>query len=80
MRPLILLLAALVPVAAQTPASETGFVQLFNGSYAMGEGVGNWDGHRTLVADYSRHGPILDRPCAALLRDLKQRGLLDDNQ
>ncbi|MFO0863611.1 MAG: hypothetical protein U0744_02945 [Gemmataceae bacterium] len=26
------------------------FVQLFNGSYAMGEGVGNWDGHKTLVA------------------------------
>ena len=23
------------------------FVQLFNGAYAMGEGVGNWDGHRT---------------------------------
>ena len=24
------------------------FVQLFNGSYAMGEGVGNWDGHKAL--------------------------------
>jgi hypothetical protein len=54
------------------------FVQLFNGSYAMGEGVGNWDGHRTIVADYNRHGPILDRPCAALLRDLKACGLLDE--
>jgi hypothetical protein len=54
------------------------FVQLFNGSYAMGEGVGNWDGHRTLVADYNRHGPILDQPLAALVRDLKLRGLLDD--
>jgi hypothetical protein len=54
------------------------FVQLFNGSYAMGEGVGNWDGHRTIVADYNRHGPIFDQPCAALLRDLKQRGLFDD--
>jgi uncharacterized protein (DUF1501 family) len=54
------------------------FVQLFNGSYAMGEGVGNWDGHRILHSDYSRHGPILDQPCAALIRDLKQRGLLDD--
>jgi hypothetical protein len=54
------------------------FVQLFNGSYAMGEGVGNWDGHRTIVADYNRHGPILDQPLAALLRDLKQRGLLDE--
>jgi hypothetical protein len=54
------------------------FVQLFNGAYAMGEGVGNWDGHRILFSDYSRHGPILDQPCAALLRDLKQRGLSDD--
>src|SRR5262249_32087908 len=24
------------------------FIQLFNGAYAMGEGVGNWDGHKTL--------------------------------
>jgi hypothetical protein len=54
------------------------FVELFNGSYAMGEGVGNWDGHRTIVADYNRHAPILDQPLAALLRDMKQRGLFDD--
>jgi len=54
------------------------FVQLFNGSYAMGEGVGNWDGHRSLVQQYSIHAPILDQPVAGLLRDLKQRGLLDD--
>jgi hypothetical protein len=54
------------------------FVQVFNGAYAMGEGVGNWDGHRQLKTDYDKHGPILDRPAAALLRDLKTRGLLDD--
>jgi hypothetical protein len=54
------------------------FVQLCNGSYAMGEGVGNWDGHRTIVSDYNRHAPIFDQPCAALLRDLKQRDLLDE--
>lgn len=54
------------------------FVQLFNGAYAMGEGVGNWDGHKQLKKDYDRHGPILDRPLAALLHDLKTRGLLDD--
>ena len=41
------------------------FVQLFNGAYAMGEGVGNWDGHQQLKTDYDRHGPILDRPVAA---------------
>lgn len=54
------------------------YVQLFNGSYAMGEGVGNWDGHKTLKKDYDRHGPILDQPAAALLIDLKERGLLKD--
>ena len=37
------------------------FVQLFNGAYAMGEGVGNWDGHKTLKSQYDVHGPILDR-------------------
>jgi hypothetical protein len=54
------------------------FVQVFNGAYAMGEGVGNWDGHRQLKTDYDRHGPILDRPAAALLMDMKERGLLKD--
>ena len=54
------------------------FVQLFNGAYAMGEGVGNWDGHKSLKQQYEVHAPILDQPAAALLIDLKSRGLLDD--
>jgi len=54
------------------------FVQLFNGAYAMGEGVGNWDGHKSLVQQYSVHGPVLDQPVAGLLADLKDRGLLAD--
>ncbi len=54
------------------------FVQVFNGAYAMGEGVGNWDGHKTLKSQYEVHAPILDQPAAALLGDLKQRGMLDD--
>jgi hypothetical protein len=54
------------------------FVQLFNGAYAMGEGVGNWDGHKSIKQQYDIHGPILDQPVAGLLRDLKQRGLLDE--
>jgi hypothetical protein len=54
------------------------FVELFNGSYAMGEGVGNWDGHRTLKSQYEIHAPILDKPAAALLTDLKRTGLLKD--
>lgn len=54
------------------------FVQLFNGSYAMGEGVGNWDGHKKIKEQYDIHAPIFDQPTAALLRDLKARGLLED--
>ena len=55
------------------------FVQIFNGAYQTGgEGVSNWDGHKTLHKQYSKHGPVLDQPAAALLRDLKQRGLLED--
>jgi hypothetical protein len=54
------------------------FVTLYNGAFAMGEGALNWDGHRQIKSDYDRHGPILDTPLAGLLRDLKQRGLLDD--
>ncbi|QEG43330.1 DUF1501 domain-containing protein [Roseimaritima ulvae] len=55
------------------------FVQIFNGAYQTGgEGVSNWDGHKHLQAQYSKHGPVLDQPTAALLRDLKQRGLLKD--
>jgi hypothetical protein len=55
------------------------FVQLFNGAYQTGgEGVSNWDGHKVLHEQYAKHGPVLDQPAAALIRDLKQRGLLDD--
>ncbi|MFP6873882.1 MAG: DUF1501 domain-containing protein [Verrucomicrobiales bacterium] len=53
------------------------FVQLFNGAYQTGgEGVSNWDGHKKIQAQYSIHGPVLDQPTAALLKDLKARGLL----
>lgn len=55
------------------------FVQLYCGASASGvDGLLNWDAHKTLRADYDRHGAILDQPTAALLQDLKQRGLLED--
>lgn len=53
------------------------FVQLFNGAYASGGDL-NWDGHSKLKEQYDKHGAILDQPAAALIRDLRQRGLLDD--
>ena len=55
------------------------YVSLYCASRASGvDGLLNWDAHKTLKADYERHVPILDKPTAALLTDLKQRGLLDD--
>ena len=55
------------------------FVQVFNGAYQTGgEGVSNWDGHKDLQGQYALHGPVLDKPTAALLIDLKQRGLLEN--
>lgn len=53
------------------------FVQLFNGAYASG-GKLNWDGHSQLKEQYDGHAAILDQPAAALIRDLKARGLLDE--
>ncbi len=53
------------------------FVQLFNGAYASG-GELNWDGHSKLKEQYDKHAAILDQPAAALIRDLRQRGLLED--
>ncbi len=45
------------------------FVQLFHES---------WDQHGNLVADLKKNCEDTDRPCAALVKDLKQRGLLED--
>ena len=53
------------------------FVQLFNGAYAS-EGRLNWDGHGKLKEQYDVHAAILDQPVAGLLKDLKQRGLLQN--
>lgn len=53
------------------------FVQVFNGAYASG-GELNWDGHNKLKEQYDRHALIFDQPAAALIRDLRQRGLLED--
>jgi uncharacterized protein (DUF1501 family) len=53
------------------------FVQLFNGAYASA-GKLNWDGHNDLKNQYDVHASILDQPVAALIRDLKACGLLEE--
>ncbi len=45
------------------------FVQLFHRG---------WDQHSSVVNDIRRQVQAVDQPCAALVRDLEQRGLLDD--
>ncbi|MCB1226284.1 MAG: DUF1501 domain-containing protein [Verrucomicrobiales bacterium] len=55
------------------------YVNLYCASRASGvDGLLNWDAHKTLKADYERHAPVFDQPTAALLTDLKARGLMDD--
>ncbi|MBL6766106.1 MAG: DUF1501 domain-containing protein [Verrucomicrobiae bacterium] len=55
------------------------YVNLYCASRASGvDGLLNWDAHKTLKHDYERHCPIFDQPTAALLTDLKQRGLMED--
>ena len=55
------------------------FVTVYCGSRASGvDGLLNWDAHKTLKEDYERHAPILDRPTAGLIKDLRLRGLLDE--
>jgi hypothetical protein len=53
------------------------YVSLYCASRASGvDGLLNWDAHKTLKDDYERHCPIFDQPTAALLQDLKDRGML----
>ena len=51
------------------------FVQVYSGG---GHNDDTWDAHGDLVANHSRHATATDQPIAALLKDLKQRGLLDE--
>ena len=40
--------------------------------------IRQWDQHGNLPKDIRRQCGIIDQPCAGLLNDLKQRGMLDD--
>jgi hypothetical protein len=51
------------------------FVQLFHGSNG---GAGAWDAHGNLKTGHTKLCGQVDRPIAALIHDLKRRGLLDD--
>jgi len=54
-------------------------VQLFNGSDPSGgNGITNWDSHSNIKDTHAMQAEIMDQPTAALIQDLKQRGMLDD--
>jgi len=50
------------------------FVQVFHG----GGGGGAWDAHSAIYDNHSKLSAQVDKPIAGLLRDLKQRGMLDE--
>ena len=50
------------------------FVQVYHG----GGGAGSWDAHSNLKSNHERNCKAVDKPIATLLKDLKQRGLLDE--
>lgn len=57
--------------------SERGvrFVQVFHGSNG---GAGAWDSHADILKNHPPLCRQVDKPIAALVKDLKQRGLLDE--
>ena len=50
------------------------FIQIQHGA----GGAGVWDAHGGLKANHAKNAKSVDKPIAGLLKDLKQRGLLDD--
>jgi hypothetical protein len=53
------------------------FVQVWSGA-DNGFPRRNWDSHEDLARDHLDMGTSMDRPAAALIKDLKARGLLED--
>lgn len=51
------------------------FIQVFHGSNG---GAGAWDAHSALKPNHTKLCAQVDQPIAALLADLKQRGMLDE--
>ncbi len=53
------------------------FVQVMNGGAFVSPRI-NWDGHEDVASNHKTQAAVMDQPVAALLKDLKQRGMLKD--
>ncbi len=54
-------------------------VQLFNGSDPSGgNGITNWDSHSDIADTHAMQAEIMDQPTAAMIADMKRRGLLEN--
>jgi hypothetical protein len=53
------------------------FVQIYNGGAFVSPRI-NWDGHENIVENHTNQAAVMDKPVGGLLKDLKQRGMLDD--
>src|SRR5579871_1196126 len=51
------------------------FVEIYSGG---GHGDDTWDAHGSIVGNHTLHAGETDKPIAGLLKDLKQRGLLEN--
>jgi hypothetical protein len=54
------------------------FVQLYSGGPIAGAPRTSWDAHENVKENHGAEAARIDKPVAALVRDLKQRGMLDD--
>lgn len=54
------------------------FVQVFSGGALGGKPRHGWDGHENNFVNHAREALMIDQPLAALVTDLKQRGMLED--
>ena len=54
------------------------FVQLYSGGPIAGSPRVSWDAHENVKENHGAEALRIDKPVAALLRDLRQRGMLDD--
>jgi hypothetical protein len=53
------------------------FVQIYSGG-SFGSPRINWDAHENVRTNHAQEAARIDQPVAALLRDLRRRGMLDD--